>query len=96
MPWLALGWTAVIEIFASVVVIWQLLGTATAERERRAMRLIGGAFIALAVYVAAQSTYVLATQAHPDRSILGIAWLAVTFVVMLVLAREGSDWYLAG
>lgn len=80
------GLDSVIEIVASVVVIWQLLGTATAEQERRATRLIGGAFIALAVYVLAQSSYVLANQAHPDRSILGIAWLAVTFIVMLLLA----------
>jgi divalent metal cation (Fe/Co/Zn/Cd) transporter len=80
------GLDSVIEIFASVVVVWQLLGTATAARERRAMRLIGGAFMALAVYVLAQSSYVLGTQARPDRSILGIAWLAITFLVMLALA----------
>jgi divalent metal cation (Fe/Co/Zn/Cd) transporter len=80
------GLDSVIEIFASIVVVWQLLGTATAEQEHRAMRLIGGAFMALAVYVFLQSSYVLATQAHPDRSILGIAWLAITFVVMLLLA----------
>ena len=80
------GLDSVIEIFASLVVVWQLLGTASAEREHRAMRLIGGAFMALAVYVFVQSSYVLATQAHTDRSILGIAWLAVTFVVMLLLA----------
>lgn len=80
------GLDSVIEIFASVVVVWQVRGTATAEQERRSMRLIGGAFTALAVYVLAQSSYVLATQAHPNRSILGIVWLAVTFVIMLLLA----------
>ncbi len=80
------GLDSAIEIFASVVVIWQLLGTATPDRGRRAMHLIGGAFIALAVYVLAQSSYVLTTQAHPDRSMLGIGWLAFTFIVMLLLA----------
>jgi divalent metal cation (Fe/Co/Zn/Cd) transporter len=80
------GLDSFIEIFASVVVVRQLLGTATAARERRAMRLIGGAFTALAVYVLAQSGYVLVTRAHADRSIVGIAWLAITFVAMLALA----------
>jgi hypothetical protein len=35
------GLDSLIEIFASVVVVWQLRGEATPERERRALRLIG-------------------------------------------------------
>ena len=75
-----------IEIFASVIVVWQLTGTATPARERRALRLIGAAFLALAVYVLVQSVFTLATRGHPHRSPLGIAWLAATFAVMLLLA----------
>ncbi|HWE63943.1 MAG TPA: hypothetical protein VHB98_19690 [Chloroflexota bacterium] len=42
------GLDSLIEIFASMVVIWQLTGASQA-RERQALRLIGGAFFALAV-----------------------------------------------
>ncbi len=48
------GLDSLIEIFASDVVVWQLTGTA-ANRERRALRLIGAAFFALAIYVLVQS-----------------------------------------
>ncbi len=48
------GLDSLIEIFASGVVVWQLTGTA-ANRERRALRLIGAAFFALAIYVLVQS-----------------------------------------
>jgi len=56
------GLDSLIEIGASLVVIWQLTG-AGAERERRALRWIGIAFIALAVFIAGQSTNVLVASA---------------------------------
>ena len=55
---------SLIEIGASTVVVWQLTGT-EAGRERVAMRLIGGAFIALAIYIAVQGIYLLATGRPP-------------------------------
>jgi divalent metal cation (Fe/Co/Zn/Cd) transporter len=79
------GLDSLIEIGASVVVIWQLNDPAD-ERERPALRLIGGAFIALAIYIAAQATYVLITAVHPHSSTLGIVWTAATVAVMLALA----------
>ena len=50
------------------------------------MRVIGTAFVLLAVYLAVQSTYVLAAARHPEHSTLGIAWTAATAVVMCGLA----------
>ncbi len=79
------GLDSLIEIFASVVVVWELTG-AGHGRERMALRLIGTAFFALALYILLQAAYTLATRAHPDTSPGGIAWLALTFVVMLLLA----------
>ncbi len=79
------GLDSLIEIFASVVVVWQLRNIGH-EREGTALRLIGGAFFALALYVAAQSTYTLITRSHPERSPLGMAWLAATLAAMLLLA----------
>ena len=79
------GLDSLIEIGASTVVIWELSGTGE-SRQRRALRLIGGAFATLAVYLAAQSTVVLATRDHAGHSPLGIVWTAVTAGVMFGLA----------
>lgn len=80
------GLDSLIEIVASLVVVWQLQEMHAVERERRALRVIGIAFLLLALYIAAQSIYVLVTGAHPHHSLLGIAWLALTAVAMFVLA----------
>jgi hypothetical protein len=56
------------------------------QRERLALRLIGAAFFALAVYILAQITVILLTQTHPAPSIAGIVWLGATFIAMLLLA----------
>src|SRR5947208_1959032 len=79
------GLDSLIEIFASVIVVWQLMGV-NQHRERLALRLIGGAFFALAVYILAQLVVTLLTRTHPDPSVGGMAWLAVTFIAMLLLA----------
>lgn len=79
------GLDSLIEIGASTVVLWELADVAQ-ERRRRAMRLIGFAFVGLAVYLAIQSTVVLAVGFHPRSSPLGIVWTGVTAVVMFALA----------
>ena len=79
------GLDSLIEIGASTVVIWELSGTG-AHRQRRGLRLIGCAFAALAVYLCVQSTVVLVAGYHPRHSGPGIAWTAVTAVVMFALA----------
>ena len=79
------GLDSLIEIFASMIVIWQLQGTHE-RRERTALRCIAGAFVALAIYVLVQSAYTLAAGARPAPSIIGIIWLAFTVAAMLLLA----------
>jgi len=79
------GLDSLIEIGASTVVIWELSGTGE-ERQRKAMRLIGGAFLALALYLLIQSTWVLAAGYHARHSPAGIAWTAITAAVMFALA----------
>jgi len=79
------GLDSVVEIGASAVVLWELYGTDD-DRQRRALRLIGVAFIALAIYIAVQSTVVLVAGFHPKHSPLGIAWTALTATVMFALA----------
>jgi divalent metal cation (Fe/Co/Zn/Cd) transporter len=83
------GIDSLIEVGASTVVLWQLSRTGE-ERRRRALRLIGIAFVVLAVYLAAQSSWVLLTAHHAGHSPAGIAWTAITAVVMFGLAY-GKD-----
>jgi divalent metal cation (Fe/Co/Zn/Cd) transporter len=79
------GLDSLIEIGASTVVIWELSGTG-GERQRRGLRLIGFTFAALAVYLLVQSTTVLAAGYHPEHSLLGIIWTALTAAAMFTLA----------
>lgn len=79
------GTDSLIEIAASTVVIWGLTG-ASPSRERRAMRLIGIAFVLLVAYLLAQVSYTFVSGGRPQQSFLGIGWTAVTFLVMLILA----------
>jgi divalent metal cation (Fe/Co/Zn/Cd) transporter len=79
------GLDSLIEIFASIIVVWQLLGV-NQHRERLALRLIGIAFFALALYILVQIGVTLLTQTRPAPSIAGIVWLAATFIAMLLLA----------
>jgi divalent metal cation (Fe/Co/Zn/Cd) transporter len=79
------GLDSLIEIGASTVVIWELSGTGE-QRQRRGLRLIGYAFIALAIYLLAQSTLVLITGYHPRHSVPGMIWTALTAAAMFALA----------
>jgi divalent metal cation (Fe/Co/Zn/Cd) transporter len=79
------GLDSLIEIVASLVVVWQLKSVAN-DGERPALRIIGTAFIALAAYITAQSLYTLLSGSRPHHSWTGIAWLALTALVMFSLA----------
>lgn len=80
------GLDSLVEIFASVIVVWQLTGV-NQQRERRALRLIGGAFVALAVYILGQEAFTFIAGIRPTTSVGGIAWLAATLIAMLLLAQ---------
>jgi len=77
---------SLIEIAASLVVVWQLTGAAPTTREQRGERLIGAAFTALTAYLLLQAAYTLLAGSRPRPSALGIGWSAATVAVMLALA----------
>lgn len=79
------GLDSLIEIGASTVVVWELSGTGDA-RQRRALRMIGASFLALALYLAVQSAVVLATGYRSRHSTLGVVWTAATALTMFALA----------
>jgi divalent metal cation (Fe/Co/Zn/Cd) transporter len=80
------GIDSMIEIFASIVVVWQLKGKEDPSRERHALRLISGAFLALAIGLSIAGVRDLVTGRHAADSIAGIIYLAITAFVMFGLA----------
>lgn len=83
------GVDSIIEVFASFVVVWHLAPRHSLDhpqRTNRALRLVAGAFLALAVVLTAGAVRDLITGRRPDESPWGIAYLAVTAVVMFTLA----------
>lgn len=79
------GLDSLIEIGASVVVVWELTGTGE-SRQRRALRLIGGAFALLALYLLVQGAAVLLVRHRAGHSAAGIVWTALTAMAMFSLA----------
>lgn len=82
---------SVVEASSAGILTWRLHaeaheGRTAAEVEQRAVRLVGWAFIALALYVGIRSIYDLVNGARPEESPLGIGLAVVSLVVMPVLA----------
>lgn len=93
----AFGADSLIEVFASLVVVWHSRDGITLtpdERTGRSVRLIALAFAALGVILVIGAIVRLIDGTVPDESPLGIAYLAVTAAVMLtlgVLKRRTAD-----
>ncbi len=79
------GIDSAIEIFASVVVVWQLRATHKND-ELKALKFIGTAFMLLAVYISIQSIFALVYNSRPQQSVVGIIWLTLTVIAMFLLA----------
>ncbi len=88
---LGFGADAVIDSIASVVLVWRFMVEARqphrADRvERAAERVVGLALIALALYLAFGAIRALATQAHPETSLVSLALLLASAIVLPPLA----------
>jgi divalent metal cation (Fe/Co/Zn/Cd) transporter len=83
---IAFGLDSIVEVFASVVVVWYIVDHDASGRARRALRLVALAFAALALYLFAATAYSLLSGQEADSSPFGIAYLAVTAGVMFLLA----------
>jgi divalent metal cation (Fe/Co/Zn/Cd) transporter len=88
---IAFGLDSLVEVFASVVVVWYIGEHHAEGRARRALRLVAAAFVVLALYLFVAGIYNLAQGNAAGSSPLGIAYLAVTACVMFGLAlAKGS------
>ena len=79
------GFDSLIEVTSGLALLWRLHRGERAERA--ALRIVGGCFVALALYVAYDSTHTLWLREAPHDSIAGIALTAVSIAVMRLLAR---------
>ena len=85
------GVDSVIEVSSSVAALWRLRADAHAQHRARVeaitVRVIGGLFLALALYIAIDAGQALYHREAPDRTIAGIIITAASVIVMPILAR---------
>lgn len=80
----AFGLDSSVEVFASIVVVWELRAP-DRSGERPALRLIGTGYIIVAVYVAWDTVQAILSGNRPTSSPVGIVFLTATVAVMLAL-----------
>ena len=84
------GLDSIIEMTSAAILLWRLSSDDAARRERveqRAHRLAGACLLALAAYIAIESTHALWLRSVPEHSIPGIAIAAAAVAVMPLLGR---------
>jgi divalent metal cation (Fe/Co/Zn/Cd) transporter len=85
------GLDSAIEVASGAALLWRLhhdLDHSRRERvELTTLRIVGGCFLALALYILYESGSTLMGHETPERSIPGIIIAAVSVVVMPLLAR---------
>jgi divalent metal cation (Fe/Co/Zn/Cd) transporter len=83
---LGFGLDSLIEVTSAVALVQRLRVHGDPDKElqaeRRALRIVGFTFFALAVYVAFQAGSILVRRTAPQESIVGIALAGVSVVVM--------------
>jgi divalent metal cation (Fe/Co/Zn/Cd) transporter len=85
---IAFGLDSLVEIFASVVVLWYIGNHHAERRAMHALRLVAVAFAVLGVYLLAASVYNLRQGDIAESSPLGIAYLALAASAMFTLALK--------
>jgi divalent metal cation (Fe/Co/Zn/Cd) transporter len=79
------GLDSFVEVSSALVLIWQFRARLPETRERLALRLIGGSFFALALWVSFESIRSLLGQGEAEPSPVGIGLAAASLVAMPLL-----------
>jgi divalent metal cation (Fe/Co/Zn/Cd) transporter len=79
------GFDTLLEIGASIIVIWELNGIG-GKRQKIALTLLSLSFFLLGIYILVQSLSNFILHFQPTQSSVGIVWLLLTFIVMIGLA----------
>lgn len=80
------GLDSAVEVLSAFVIVWQLRGELTHDREKRALRLIAISFFVLALYVFVTSVIGLLGHNKPETSLVGIGLAIASLIVMPGLA----------
>ncbi|WP_442914226.1 cation diffusion facilitator family transporter [Kribbella sp. NBC_01245] len=81
------GLDSIVEVASGLIILWQFRHKLPETRERRALRLIGLSFFALAAYVGFESVRALLDRSTPDTSTVGIGLAIASLIVMPLLSR---------
>lgn len=85
------GIDSFIEVTSGAVLLWRMSVDADVQHrernERRALRIVGGCFLALAAYITFESTTDLWSRKAPEHSLPGIVLACASLVVMPLLSR---------
>lgn len=81
------GADSLIESLSGAILLWRLQTHADEKRETLALKLVGGSFFVLALYVMAEALWSLFQHEEPEKSIVGIILSIVSLAVMPLLAR---------
>src|SRR5579872_180442 len=85
------GIDSVIEVISGSVLLWRMSVDADIGRRKRneqlSLRIVGGCFLALAVYISYDSLSGLITRKPPEHSVPGIVLACISLVVMPLLSR---------
>jgi divalent metal cation (Fe/Co/Zn/Cd) transporter len=85
------GIDSFIEVTSGAVLLWRMSVDGDVQRrernERRALKIVGTCFLALAAYITYESAMDLWSKKAPEHSIPGIVLACVSLVVMPLLSR---------
>src|SRR5881227_3895981 len=85
------GFDSAIEVTSSLAALWRLRWDADETRreaaERYTLRIIGGCFLLLAVYVSYDAVRALLERRAPEQSTIGIVIAALSLIVMPLLVH---------
>lgn len=85
------GIDSFIEVTSGATLLWRMSVDANLEsrerNEKRSLRIVGGCFIALAVYICYEAISGLVKETAPEHSIPGIVLACVSLIVMPILSR---------
>jgi divalent metal cation (Fe/Co/Zn/Cd) transporter len=85
------GIDSFVEVTSGSVLLWRMSVEGDVQRrernERRALKIVGGCFLALAAYITYESAMDLRSKKAPEHSISGIVLACVSLIVMPLLSR---------
>ena len=85
------GIDSMIEVSSGAVLLWRLVRDRDLEHREKveavSLKLVGGCFLALAVYVGYEAVTSLFRREAPEASYVGIGLAVVSLIVMPILAR---------